>query len=74
MNVHENDLPYLTQQRYAYNTQSHKINNVIVLKVQCKRSFHQMKGDGGMHNAKNHRNKSLHSKMIVQSCVTPEPE
>ena len=30
-----------------------------------------MKGDVGMHNAKNHRNKSLHSKMIVQSCVTP---
>ena len=25
-------------------------------------------------NAKNHRNKSLHSKIIVQSCVTPEPE
>ena len=55
MNVHENDLSYLTQQRYAYNTQSHNIfNNVIVLKVQCRRSFHQMKGDGGMHNAKNH--------------------
>ena len=30
-----------------------------------------MKGDVGMHNAKNHRNKSLHSKIIVQSCVTP---
>ena len=24
--------------------------------------------------AKNHRNKSLHNKIIVQSCVTPEPE
>ena len=33
-----------------------------------QKSFHQMKGDVGMHNAKNH---SLHSKMIVQSCVTP---
>ena len=30
-----------------------------------------MKGDVGMHNAKNHRNKSLHSKIIVQSCVIP---
>ena len=30
-----------------------------------------MKSDVGMHNAKNRRNKSLHSKMIVQSCVTP---
>ena len=37
-----------------------------------QKSFHQMKRDVGcMHNAKNHRNKSLHSKMIVQSCVTP---
>ena len=34
----------------------------------------QMKDDVGMHNTKNHRNKSLHSKIIVQSCVTPEPE
>ena len=33
-----------------------------------------MKGDVGMHNAKNHRNKSLRSKMLVQPCVTPEPE
>ena len=34
-----------------------------------------VKGDAGMHNAKkNHRSKSLHSKMIVQSCITPEPE
>ena len=37
-----------------------------------QKSFHQMKGDVGMHNAKNHRNKSLHSKMIkIQSCITP---
>ena len=28
----------------------------------------QLKGDVGMHNAKNH------SKIVVQSCVTPEPE
>ena len=32
-----------------------------------QKSFYQMKGDVGMHNAKNHRNKSLHSKVIVQS-------
>ena len=33
-----------------------------------------MKGDVGMHNANNHRNKSLHiySKMIVQSRITPD--
>ena len=42
--------------------------------IQVEKSFYQMKGDVGMHNAKNHRNKSLHSKIIVQSCVTPEPE
>ena len=42
--------------------------------MQVEKSFHQMKGDVGMHNAKNLRNKSLHSKIIVQSCVTPEPE
>ena len=40
---------------------------------QVQKSFYQMKGDVGMHNAKNHRNKSVHSKMIVQSCVTPGP-
>ena len=28
-----------------------------------QKSFYQMKGDVGMHNAKNHRNKSLHSKI-----------
>ena len=36
-----------------------------------QKSFHEMKSDVGMHNSKNHRNKSLHSTMIVQSCVTP---
>ena len=30
---------------------------------QVQKSFHQMKGDIGMHNAKN--------QMIVQSCITP---
>ena len=38
---------------------------------QVKKSFHQMKGDVGIHNAKSHTNQSLHSKMIVQSCITP---
>ena len=36
-----------------------------------EKSFHQMKGDVGMHKVKNHRNKTLHNNMIVQSCVTP---
>ena len=37
-------------------------------KNELEQVFHQMKGDVGMHNAKNRRNKS---KMIVQSCITP---
>ena len=35
------------------------------------KSFHQIKGDVGMHNVKIHGNKCLHSKM---TCVTPERE
>ena len=41
-------------------TESHPAGMYV---YKCK-SFHQMKGDVGIHNVKNHRNKGLYSMMI----------